>query len=157
MNGLLLWDFDGTLAAREGMWAGCLVEVLDGEDVGHGHTLDLIRPFLRDGFPWHDPAQPHPELEAADAWWAALEPVFVRAFAGLGYEPARARRLAGLVRARYTDCSFGWSVFPDVLPVLTFLRGRGWRHAAAAERAPTPVREGIDLFVFRRSVARTDE
>jgi len=29
--------------------------------------------------------------------------------------------------------------------------------AAAAERAPTPVREGIDLFVFRRSVARTDE
>ena len=25
----VLWDFDGTLAYREGMWAGCLVEVTD--------------------------------------------------------------------------------------------------------------------------------
>lgn len=32
---VLLWDFDGTLAERPGMWSGALLEVLDAEQPGH--------------------------------------------------------------------------------------------------------------------------
>jgi hypothetical protein len=36
-----LWDFDGTLAWRPGMWSGCVTEVLDEIEVGH--TVILVR------------------------------------------------------------------------------------------------------------------
>jgi phosphoglycolate phosphatase-like HAD superfamily hydrolase len=29
MEKVVLWDFDGTLAHRPGMWRGCLIETLD--------------------------------------------------------------------------------------------------------------------------------
>jgi len=28
VSGIVLWDFDGTLAERPGLWRGCLLEVL---------------------------------------------------------------------------------------------------------------------------------
>src|SRR5437588_9596124 len=31
-----LWDFDGTLAERPGMWGGCMLEVLDDHEPNHG-------------------------------------------------------------------------------------------------------------------------
>lgn len=51
----ILWDFDGTLAYREGLWSGCLAEVLQEREPDAGVTRDRVRPLLRDGFPWHLP------------------------------------------------------------------------------------------------------
>lgn len=51
MSGLVLWDFDGTLAERPGMWRGCVVETLDAEDPGHSVAPETLIPSLRDGFP----------------------------------------------------------------------------------------------------------
>ena len=62
MNRVILWDFDGTLAHRPGMWRGCLVETLDEHAPGHGIDPEELRPFLRTGFPWDSPEVPHPEL-----------------------------------------------------------------------------------------------
>ena len=50
---VVLWDFDGTLAYRDGMWRGCLVEALDEVAPGHGVIAADVKPGLRDGFPWH--------------------------------------------------------------------------------------------------------
>ena len=61
----LIWDFDGTLAYREGQWPAwtqALMEVLDREIPGHGAALEPLRPFLRAGFPWHSPEIHHPHL-----------------------------------------------------------------------------------------------
>lgn len=59
---LLIWDFDGTLAYRQGGWSGALIDVLDRHEHGHSFSTDQVRPHLRQGFPWHDPEEPHPEL-----------------------------------------------------------------------------------------------
>ncbi len=40
----------------------------------------------------------YPHLDSADAWWAALEPVFVDAYLGVGLETKRAHA-AGQARA----------------------------------------------------------
>jgi putative hydrolase of the HAD superfamily len=69
-NGVVFWDFDGTLAYREGLWRACLVTALDEVAPGHGVTGDAIRPGLQDGFPWHRPAEPHEHLSTAGLWWA---------------------------------------------------------------------------------------
>jgi|GEM_PF-3887862 len=51
MAGYLIWDFDDTLARRDGRWSGALVQAAATEGV----TVDAaaLKPYLREGFPWH--------------------------------------------------------------------------------------------------------
>jgi putative hydrolase of the HAD superfamily len=135
VNGVVLWDFDGTLAHRPGMWGGCMVEVLDEHDAGHAVTVDVLRPFLRDGFPWHAPHVAHPDLCEADAWWTHVGALLARAYERSGYKPVRAAELSRLARLRYVD-STRWVVFDDTLPALERLRARGWRHVLLSNHVP---------------------
>jgi len=134
--GVILWDFDGTLAHREGRWAGCLVEVLDEEEPGHGLRREDFRPALRDGFPWHRPDVPHPELDTADAWWKPVEELLAAAYAGAGYDRGRAAALARLARVRYPDPAHTWQLYDDTLPVLEQLRAAGFRHVVLSNHVP---------------------
>lgn len=136
MPRVILWDFDGTLAERPGLWSGCLLETLDAHADGHGVTLDDLRPFLRDGFPWHRPDTPHHELSEPDAWWGQVEALLAAAYEGAGIESASASDLARLARARYVDPSIGWRLFPDVAPVLERLRALGWSHVVLSNHVP---------------------
>jgi putative hydrolase of the HAD superfamily len=138
MRRLILWDFDGTLATRRGEtgWSLLLTELLDEHEPGRGITADHLRPFLRDGFPWHRPDIAHPELSEPDTWWGHVEDLLVAAYNGVGIESARAGKLARLVRPRYVDTSRGWRLYDDTLPVLERLRAEGWRHAILSNHVP---------------------
>jgi putative hydrolase of the HAD superfamily len=132
---VVFWDFEGTLAARPGIWSRCLLDVLDELVPGHGLTRDDIAPGLRDRFPWHDWRRPHPELADPDAWWDALLPVLAGAYTAAGVPPGDAVRAAAGVRTCYLDPAF-WTVYVDVLPALDALRAAGWRHAIVSNHAP---------------------
>jgi putative hydrolase of the HAD superfamily len=107
--------------------------VLDERMPGHGVSADDVRPFLRDGFPWHGHDTPHPELSvSSDAWWSALEPLLSRAYESVGV--AEAAECARAVRGRYT--TYGWRLFDDTLPVLGRLRADGWRHVILSNHVP---------------------
>ena len=54
-RGVLIWDFDGTLATRPGNWTGALCEVVANRYPDLGMTPDRLRPHLQHGFPWHRP------------------------------------------------------------------------------------------------------
>lgn len=131
----ILWDFDGTLAERPGRWRACLCEVLDRYEPGHRVAAEALIPFLKDGFPWHTPHVAHPQLSTADAWWQHLRGLLERAFAGVGFSVERASELAAHVRDCYPDPA-RWRVFDDVVPVLTALRGSGWRHVIVSNHVP---------------------
>lgn len=133
---VVLWDFDGTLAERPGLWSRCLIETLDEAAPDHGVTADDLRPHLAGGFPWHRPERLHPELSEPEAWWASVESLLARSYRGVGIEPERARALARVARARYVDPTVGWRLFPDTVPVLERLRGRGWRHVILSNHVP---------------------
>lgn len=133
---LLLWDFDGTLAQRRGLWSGCVLEVLDEHEPGHRATLEHIRRELRDGFPWHRHAQPHPELCETERWWEALTPLIARAIETCGVERSRAPALAGRVRERFLDGTHGWEVFADTRPALERAAAAGWRSAILSNHVP---------------------
>jgi putative hydrolase of the HAD superfamily len=126
----ILWDFDGTLGYRDGMWSGCLVEALDEAHPGHGLSAADFRAALDDGFPWHTPDVPHPELSTADAWWEPIEALFVKAYADVGYGP----ELAPLARRRFT--THGWQLYDDTLPALASLREHGYRHVVLSNHVP---------------------
>lgn len=136
MTGLILWDFDGTLAERPGMWRACLVETLDASEPGHSVSPESLTPFLRDGFPWHRADVAHLELCSPDAWWNAVGELLARAYEGVGFEPRRAAELAALARKRYVDPAVAWRLFDDTIPALEALAGRGWRHVVLSNHVP---------------------
>lgn len=131
---ILIWDLDGTLASRDGMWAGTLVSVANRCLPARSVTKDDIRPFLQSGFPWHTPEHPHPN-QNANEWWAALRPVFVRAYEGVGIEAEVAGDLAKEVRSAFLDAS-RWRVLDDVMPCLSALGRLGWTHSILSNHVP---------------------
>jgi putative hydrolase of the HAD superfamily len=133
---LAIWDFDGTLAWRDGLWSGCVLEVLDEHEPGHGVTREQLRERLSGGFPWHRHEQAHPELAEADAWWQALTPLIAGAIAGCGIAEVRARELCPAVRERFVDGSRVWRLFDDSADALRTTAAAGWRNAILSNHVP---------------------
>ena len=135
MKRAILWDFDGTLAFRAGLWSGCLLETLDEDEPGHEIRRDQLIPYLQNGFPWHRHEVEHPELCDPAAWWQHIEAILAAAYMGVGYGSDRAAELARLAHQRYLDIS-GWQLFPDTRPVLEQLHSAGWHHVILSNHVP---------------------
>jgi putative hydrolase of the HAD superfamily len=135
-EGLILWDFDGTLARREGLWSGCMVEVLDERRPGHGISVERMREAMRDGYPWSAPEEPHPHLCEPDAWWASMEGRMATALTAVGVETEHCAGLARAVRERLIDPSTRWEVYGDTLPALARAAAAGWRNAILSNHVP---------------------
>jgi putative hydrolase of the HAD superfamily len=132
----VIWDFDGTLAERPGLWSGCLLEVLDEEDPGHRISEVQLAAHMRTGFPWHNPDRAHPEWCEPDAWWAAMTGQLAAVCERVGYPRSRALALAAQMRSRYTDGTHGWRLYPDTHSALQRLRDRGCRQAVLSNHVP---------------------
>jgi putative hydrolase of the HAD superfamily len=131
----IIWDFDGTLARRAGMWSQCLAD-LASEIVGQPLPREQFVPFLKSGFPWHTPEMSHIHLNSPEKWWNALEPVLVSAFvSAANIQMPVARTLATLVRDRYIDAA-SWTVFPDANGALESLSRAGWVHVLLSNHVP---------------------
>jgi len=130
----LIWDFDGTLAFRNGGWTGALLQVLKEAHPGLPVTPEQIRPYLQSGFPWHAPENDHPGL-SADEWWEDLSTVFIRAFRAAGLKNNDAFTLAPRVRAVYLDPR-EWQCYPDTLKTLKSLASCGWKHILLSNHTP---------------------
>jgi len=126
-----------------------MVETLDEHEPDHGVDIQLIRPFIRSGFPWHAPDVAHPHLSTTASWWEHVEPLLVRGFEGVGFASARARTLGKLARERYVDVRH-WEVFADTIPTLSTLRGLGWRHVILSNHVPelAAIVRGLGLVSF---------
>jgi len=133
---VVLWDFDGTLAWRPGLWGGCVVEVLDELEPGHGVAIESVRDALRGGFPWNTPDIPHPHLSDADAWWEPILDLIATALQRVDMARSQADDVACAVRQRFIDPSRGWQVFEDTLPALLRLSHAGWSHVILSNHVP---------------------
>ena len=131
----VLWDFDGTLVAREGNWRAALLTALDRVAADHGVTLELLREGLRDGFPWHRPDVAHPQLHTPEVWWRDLDATLRRAYLVAGIDERTAGRAAAQVRDVYVDVRY-WSVFDDTRPALRRLRDGGYRNVIVQQPRP---------------------
>lgn len=136
MSGIVVWDFDGTLAERPGLWRACLHEVLVEQEPTVQVDAEVFIPALRSRFPWHEPDVAHVELSDPEAWWGRILPLLTEAYEAAGLTTERATELAALARARYVDPSVGWRVYEDTVPALTLLAERGWRHAVLSNHVP---------------------
>ena len=133
---LVLWDFDGTLAFRPGLWSGCVIEVLDEHVPTHSITVEHIRTRLRDGFPWHRSDHPHPYPGDPERWWEPIQRLIANALVDVGVSDARCAEIADAVHRRFIDPSIGWTLFDDALPALSATAAAGWTNAILSNHVP---------------------
>ena len=129
----ILWDFDGTLVRRS--WRSALIRVLDEHQPGHNITEDQVVPFLREGFPWHQPDRPHHHLSTPEAWWGQMEMMLAGVYRGVGFDDSRARELARLAHQTYINPQ-EFILYDDTIPALESLSRLGWQHAILSNHVP---------------------
>lgn len=132
---VVFWDFDGTLAVREGMWSAAVVDALRSVDSGTTIDAELIRPHLRSGFPWHEPeAVTSPPLPAA-AWAARLAPVFVRALRAQGVPEDVASAASARVLDEYYRIE-PWRVVDGAMDALRQTADAGYDNVILSNHGP---------------------
>jgi putative hydrolase of the HAD superfamily len=109
--------------------------VLDEVAPGHAVSADDIRPYLRDGYPWHAPDQAHPELSDPNQWWEHMAPFFANAYESVGVPAEERLRAAMLVRRSYCDPSL-FRLYPDTVHALRTLRREGWGLVILSNHVP---------------------
>jgi putative hydrolase of the HAD superfamily len=113
-----------------------MLETLDAHEPGHCIAADALAPSLENGFPWHTPEVPHPELCDPTAWWRHVEKILAGAFEGVGYHGDRAAALARLAHERFVDGTLTWQLYPETLETLGTLRKEGWDHVVLTNHVP---------------------
>ena len=130
----LLWDFDGTLAYRDGMWTDALYCVLQNNGVS-GILKEEIRPFLNIGFTWHSPETPHCEMLNGKKWWEFYTDYFQEIYEKLGISTDISIKLAKDVRKEYLN-STKWHIYSDTEQALTKCIQAGYRNVILSNHVP---------------------
>lgn len=132
----VIWDFDGTLAERPGLWSGCLLEVIQAENPNDPIQKKDISVLMGTGFPWHSPEVSHPELSTPDAWWGMMTELLTGVLRTLGYQDKLANKMAAQVRGRYLDDTVGWRLYPDTYESLQRIADAGLPQVILSNHTP---------------------
>jgi len=136
MTKTLIWDFDGTLGYWEGgKFGAALLEAISQREPPITLTPEQVQPYLKSGFPWHEPERPHTHITSAEAWWEWINPIFERALLAVDVGPSQAKELAQAVRPVFTNLD-RWRLFDDVLPTLSQLAEVGWQQVIFSNHVP---------------------
>jgi putative hydrolase of the HAD superfamily len=135
VHGTIWWDFDGTLVSRPLMWSGAARRLIERASIA---CADLPRPLLdvlNNDMPWHGPNRAHPELSTPDMWWAKVFATYGEGLSRCGWSHAATPAGFDFLRSEILDAR-AYSLFEDVVPVLTALREEGWRHVVVSNHVP---------------------
>ncbi|MBZ4666269.1 HAD family hydrolase [Mahella sp.] len=131
----IIWDFEGTLAYKPGLWSGTLMQVLDEYKPNHNIDICKIKPYLKDTFPWHKPDEPHHHLSKPELWWSHIEEVIANAYQAAGITKEISIHLAQLVHQRYIEPK-SFILYDDTLYTLNYLISQGWKNVILSNHVP---------------------
>ncbi|EKQ52235.1 MULTISPECIES: HAD family hydrolase [unclassified Clostridium] len=130
----LLWDFDNTLAYRDGMWSSTLYELLNE----HGYNnlrMDDIGSYLESGFPWHSPEIAHKEFFKDKNWWEYMNEYFKGILKKLGVEDVVANKISSCIREKYINPS-NWRIYDDTILCLKSAIEKGYSNIILSNHVP---------------------
>ncbi|MCW5314596.1 HAD-IA family hydrolase [Nostoc sp. KVJ3] len=143
----LLWDFDNTLAYREGAWSGTLHSILKRNGI-HNINLEDIRPFLNIGFPWHSPEIPHILLFNGTIWWEYMNEYFAEIYEKVGINRDQAINYASQVQNEYKNIE-KWHLYDDVIPTLQDAIKNNYKNVILSNHIPD-LHEIIDQLNIKK-------
>ncbi len=116
----LVFDFDQTLAHRDGMWTVTIFELIR-ENGYIDISQDDIRKYIKSGFPWDFYEKPHKVLFKNLTWWEYLEKFVESILLNNKINTIDAKRLSKLVREKYLNIT-KWFLYEETYSVLKELR-----------------------------------
>lgn len=130
----LLWDFDNTLAYRDGMWSRIIYELLN--EYGYNtFSVDDIRPHLESGFPWHSPKIAHKEFFNGKKWWEYMNGHFMEILIKLGIEYTTAYNISNCIREKYINPD-KWCIYDDTISCLNSAIEKGYCNIILSNHVP---------------------
>lgn len=130
----VLWDFDETLAFRDGMWSDTLYSVLIKNEITYIEKED-IKPFLRNGFSWHSPDIPHIDFFCGKKWWEYYEKYFQKIYEKLGVKRSVSSKLCKNIKDEYLNIT-KWHLYPDTEEALEILINNNYINVIISNHVP---------------------
>ena len=130
----IIFDFDQTLAYRDGMWSASLFEILQ-ENGYFNIPIENIRRFMQNGFLWDFYEKPHNELLKDITWWQFHEKFFAKILVSNGIPEPEATNLSKCVKEKYLT-KFRWHLYEDTIPVLSQLNSEGYECSILSNHTP---------------------
>ena len=132
MQYILLWDFDGTLAYRDGWWTSTLHKIIPKK---YKIPKNKISPYMQNGFPWHEYEIPHKQLFKGLKWWEYMEAKLMRILFDLKVPEQEATILSKQFRKEYLDIKY-WHLFPDSIRSLEKSLKKGYANYILSNHIP---------------------
>ncbi|MBM7411547.1 putative hydrolase of the HAD superfamily [Clavibacter michiganensis] len=131
---MVFWDFDGTLAARDGMWPSVLQEAILAVNPTQAVDLEALDRVLRTGFPRWGPGGMGLHARASD-WWAEASPALGSACREAGVDGATTERvMAEVPRVYYRPDA--WRILPGAHEALDAVSRAGLPSVILSNHAP---------------------
>ena len=129
-----MWDFDGTLAYRDGMWTDTLFSVLQKNEILNIKKED-IQSLLNIGFTWHSPDISHKELFLGKKWWEYYEDYFTEIYRKVNIPMDKCIKLSKEIRNEYKDFK-KWHIYSDVENTLSNSISEGYQNVILSNHIP---------------------
>lgn len=132
----IIWDFDGTLAYRDGLWSQAVVDVVNSSFKSVNLVRADISSYLSSGFFWHSPENEHSYINSSADWWNHHNKLFENAISKTtNLSSASIRQVLPLIREEFLKPS-AWTVYSDVFLCLAELSSNGWKHIVLSNHVP---------------------
>ena len=141
----ILWDFDGTLAYRDGMWSATLLSLLNKNGI-NDISIEKIRPYLQIGFSWHNSEYSHKEFFKGKTWDEYYDKYFYEIFLNIGIKEDIAKKLSKNVIIEYMDKT-KWFIYDYVVEMLEKTIEIGYKNFILSNHVPelTVIVENVGL------------
>lgn len=134
-NKCLIWDFDNTLAMRNGMWTQSLCNVLNNNGYMRFNREKLSESFSSD-FPWHKHEEAHSAYFEGLQWWDYIYTLVNRALLSIGMtDSVENLKLMGEMKTEYLRLS-EWKLYEDTMPTLKHSKAKGYTNIILSNHVP---------------------
>lgn len=134
MSICLVWDFDNTLAYRDGMWTRSACNILERNGFVD-YDLKLLSNVFKTGFPWHFPEKAHIEYFDGCTWWEFANKAISRAFEAIGVKGKKNDFLTSQFKEEYLKKS-EWHLYEDTISSLTRSKEMGYSNIIISNHTP---------------------
>lgn len=115
----IIWDFDNTLARRNGMWTKSLCNVLKANGLTENYEASINKSFST-GFPWHRHTEAHRDYFEDKTWWGYINSLILKALDNIGLNNAiKNEKIISQFKDEYLNID-EWSLYSDTISNLEY-------------------------------------
>lgn len=134
-NICLIWDFDHTLAYRDGMWTQSLCQLFEDHGISN-FSKENISEHFKSGLPWHRPQDLHKDYFKGQSWWEFVNRHVAEGIRKAGIsDEILVQKISQEYKYEYLRKS-AWYLFPDTKQALSESIQRNYSNIILSNHTP---------------------